>query len=245
MEQFFDNVKAQKLAPYTFIEPRYYSNPSKNLCANDQHPPHSVYEGEKLIAEVYNTLFVENKSLDTVLLLTWDEHGGFYDHVPPPYLDEERGHNEYLWSRLGVRVPTILVSPYLSSQIINRTMEHCCIPKTVCQHFLGMDGRMFNNRVKMAKNFMEDLNWDPIPRQVEKLIPVQKSEPIYTGDHFLNGWQRSMYTFFRKMLMKKIEHMTAQNASDDKISRICVHKDSPNVSDLAEMWELFKTDILK
>jgi Phosphoesterase family. len=72
---------AGKLPSYTFIEPRYF--PDVKL-PNDQHPPHHVGMGEDLIAEVYNALRSAPTWEKTLLVIVYDEHGGNYDHVPPP-----------------------------------------------------------------------------------------------------------------------------------------------------------------
>lgn len=69
-----------KFPQYAFIEPRYFGS-----TENDQHPPADVRQGEQLIADVYNAIR-KNKALweSTLLIVTYDEHGGFYDHVAPP-----------------------------------------------------------------------------------------------------------------------------------------------------------------
>ena len=81
--QFEDDVtrEGQNFPAYVFIEPSY------KLLGNDDHPPHDVLAGEHLIATVYNAIRA-NDALwrSTLLIVTYDEHGGFYDHVPPPLL---------------------------------------------------------------------------------------------------------------------------------------------------------------
>lgn len=80
--QFQADCQTGRLPCYSFIEPRYYSdfgNPE-----NDQHPPSVVTLGEQLIADVYNCLRSSKVWLKTLLIITYDEHGGCYDHVAPP-----------------------------------------------------------------------------------------------------------------------------------------------------------------
>lgn len=103
---------------YCFIEPAYYAP-----GANDDHPTHNVAAGDKLIAEVYNTIRgneeLWNKCLFVVL---FDEHGGFYDHVtPPPAIPPDHCREEYDFTQLGVRVPAILVSPYVDKGKVHPT----------------------------------------------------------------------------------------------------------------------------
>ena len=93
------------------------------ILASDQHPDHHVREGERFIATVYNALR-QNPALwaTSALLVTYDEHGGIYDHVPPPACVPDgfvaqpaaTGTGQpFLFDRLGVRVPAVLVSPWI------------------------------------------------------------------------------------------------------------------------------------
>ncbi len=86
---------------------------------NDQHPPHSVKEGERIIKNVYESLRNGPQWNETLYIITYDEHGGFFDHVSPPQegvpnpdgiLGKGVGFN---YTRLGVRIPTIAISPWI------------------------------------------------------------------------------------------------------------------------------------
>jgi phospholipase C len=97
---------------YSFIEPRYYV-PDGGL-PNDQHPPPIVTLGEQLIAEVYNCLRAGPAWKNTLFIITYDEHGGCYDHVPPPSVPPgPNASAPFNFDRYGVRVPTVIVSPYI------------------------------------------------------------------------------------------------------------------------------------
>ncbi|MEO8935496.1 MAG: alkaline phosphatase family protein [Burkholderiaceae bacterium] len=111
---------------YAFIEPRYFG-----ADANDQHPPASVLPGEALIARVYNAIRA-NPELwhSTLLIVTYDEHGGFYDPVPPPATiapDGYRSPQGFAFDKLGVRVPTILVSPFVTKGCDRESYDHTSI----------------------------------------------------------------------------------------------------------------------
>jgi phospholipase C len=107
---------------YTFIEPDY------DLLFNfrygdSQHPLGKVSAGEKLMAYVYNAIFKNPVGAKSALVITWDEHGGFFDHVPPPAatppgdppLNAARAKypQNFPFNRFGARVPTVLISPWL------------------------------------------------------------------------------------------------------------------------------------
>ena len=107
-----------KLPNYVVIEQRYFD--VDKFPANDDHPSHDVALGQKLVKEVYETLRKSPQWKEMALLITYDEHGGFYDHVPTPVSgvpspDGITGPDPFYFrfDRLGVRVPTILVSPWI------------------------------------------------------------------------------------------------------------------------------------
>ncbi|MGH6673500.1 MAG: alkaline phosphatase family protein [Xanthobacteraceae bacterium] len=82
--EFERHARSGRLAAYSFIEPRYYANRFSLQLPNDQHPPHEIAYGEQLIARVYNAVREAPTWERTLLLIIYDEHGGCFDHVPPP-----------------------------------------------------------------------------------------------------------------------------------------------------------------
>jgi phospholipase C len=120
---FYDEFRLQAAAgtlpAYSFIEPRYFTEWS---MPNDQHPPHVVTLGEQLIADVYNSLRNGKAWAKTLLVITYDEHGGCYDHVPPPAAVPPGpvATVPFGFDRYGVRVPAVLVSPYIRQGTVLR-----------------------------------------------------------------------------------------------------------------------------
>ena len=123
MDAFYADAANGTLADFTFLEPRINPNPAARNgttfgLANHQHPVASVREGERWMKNVYEALRNGPQWEQTLLLITYDEHGGFYDHVPPPQtgvpspdgICTKEGFN---YERLGVRIPTIAVSPWI------------------------------------------------------------------------------------------------------------------------------------
>ena len=132
MDNFFTQAAgdADDFPDYAFIEPNYFG-----ADENDQHPPTDVRQGEQLIAQVYNTLRA-NPALweSTLLVVTYDEHGGFYDHVPPPASVAPDSHTaEWAFDCLGVRVPTILVSPWIDPGVISTVFDHTSLLRYLCE----------------------------------------------------------------------------------------------------------------
>ena len=130
------------LPAYSFIEPRYFTDPIRGLVPNDQHAPHNVAHGEALIAAVYNAVRNGPAWQRTLLIITYDEHGGCYDHVvPPPAISpDDRQPDGFDFGYFGVRVPAVIVSPYVPAGSIIRpsgltSFDHTTISATLRQLF--------------------------------------------------------------------------------------------------------------
>src|SRR3984957_12058207 len=98
-DQWTTDVSTGNLPPYVFIEPSYFSTEE-----NDQHPPQDVMRGDVLIANVFNALLANQAVFErTLLVVLYDEHGGFYDHVEPPATVAPDGNTkDYAFNQLGV-----------------------------------------------------------------------------------------------------------------------------------------------
>ncbi len=130
MSLFKQDLINEDLPEYTFIEPRYDSGKSFRN-GNSMHPLNDIRNGEILVKTVYESLRQSEYWGKSILIITFDEHGGFYDHVPPPVAvptgDDKRYSNSshpFLFDRLGVRVPAIVVSPYTKKGTVIDLMEN-------------------------------------------------------------------------------------------------------------------------
>jgi len=139
-EDFSRDVKDPGYATsYTFIEPDYHAT-SDFVCGNSQHPKDDVTRGEALLKNIYETIRNSPHWESSVLILTYDEHGGFYDHVHPPQTvapgdkptDPENSRFSFDFTQLGVRVPAIIVSPLIPRGMIDHTVyDHTSVLATV------------------------------------------------------------------------------------------------------------------
>jgi phospholipase C len=119
IDDFFNDIQNGDLGDYNFIEPRYDTG-NNYLDGNSMHPLNDIRKGEDLVKKVYEALRGNARYwAETMLIITFDEHGGFYDHVPPPAAvptgdDSNYASTDYIFdfARLGVRVPGIVVSAY-------------------------------------------------------------------------------------------------------------------------------------
>jgi phospholipase C len=120
MDSFRAAAESGTLPTYSFINPRSAVNVSTGEGSNDFHPDHDVRLAEAFVGDVYETLRNSPSWNDTLLIVTFDEHGGFYDHVRPPMTgvpapDDFTSEPDplFFWDRLGIRIPTLLISPWI------------------------------------------------------------------------------------------------------------------------------------
>jgi phospholipase C len=168
-------------AAYTFIEPRYDTISDQlglPFVNNSQHPPNSVALGEALIKTVYEAIRNSPNWNRSMLIITWDEHGGFFDHVTPPAAapiptgtppTDIQGRNYgYMFDRYGPRVPAVVISPLCPQNLIeHRQLEHSFIPATIEQLF-GL-APLTNRDAKVVG--LQTLATLPAPRDVTVTIP--------------------------------------------------------------------------
>jgi phospholipase C len=172
--KFFEDLENGELASYTFIEPRFID--FLNWKATDQHPPHDVRFGEYLIAEVYDTLRLSAYWEKLLLVVLYDEHGGFYDHVPPPdNIPNPDGKVStdppFDFTRLGVRIPAVLVSPWVEKGRVDSTLyEHASLPATI--RVLFNLPNALTARDQAANTFEKNVSRNEPRMDTPELLPV-------------------------------------------------------------------------
>jgi phospholipase C len=146
-KRFASDVSGKQLPNYSFIVPRMFN--AHGRLANSQHAPEDVRLADNLIADVYETL-VGTPDIwnETALIVTYDEHGGYYDHVAPPSknipnpdgLDSSPSAADpkapsFTFDRLGLRVPAIIASPWVAPGVDSTQYQHTSVLATVKKMF--------------------------------------------------------------------------------------------------------------
>ncbi len=127
IERFFEDAAAGLLPSFSVIDPQFFG-----AAANDDHPDHDVQLGQVLIASIYNALAKSPQWGQCLFVITYDEHGGFFDHVAPPTTTDEDGR----FSQLGFRVPSIVAGPFVRRGCaVSTTLEHVSILRTLETRF--------------------------------------------------------------------------------------------------------------
>ncbi|HEY1273087.1 MAG TPA: alkaline phosphatase family protein [Terriglobales bacterium] len=153
MDDFLEDARGpeSEFPQYCFIEPDY-SGPDQN----DQHPPTDIMQGERLIGEVYNAIR-QNEALwnSSLIVLIYDEHGGFYDHVEPgATVPPDNLTSEFDFKRFGLRVPALLISPWIDTGVIKTEFDHTSVLRYVQEKWSLGDLR---DRTAHANSFGPEL----------------------------------------------------------------------------------------
>lgn len=120
ISQFFEAAKDGSLPSFSLIDPDYQ--------ASDDHPAHNILRGQAFVASVYKALAESPLWPKTLLVITYDENGGFYDHVPPPKTVDDDPE----FTQLGFRVPAFVIGPTVKKGYVCKTqLEHCSIAATL------------------------------------------------------------------------------------------------------------------
>jgi phospholipase C len=212
--QFFEDAENGELPTYSFIEPQIigwnhndmhppFGGPlqavaaAKGADASDFHfdPPSSLIGGEDLLARIYNAIRgssspTGSNCLNTTLLVTFDEHGGTYDHVPPPAAIPPNGNGApgqmgFKFNRSGVRIPTLAVSAWIPERtVINAEHRATSLLATMRERFNL--GGPFTAREASARSFSTIFTLDspraqedwpeiiprPVPEMPEAVLPL-------------------------------------------------------------------------
>jgi phospholipase C len=162
-EQIRKDIKNNELPSFSWIEPDHFGKDSTSQhpgFIDKKHDAWGFIGAEKLIADIYNELRQKPELFEkTLFLVTYDEHGGFYDHVsppnnfPPPYAGHLNEKYKFEFKQLGPRVPTLLINPRIEAAWIDDTeYDHTAILKMVADRFLHGTAKFTSERVKKSSN---------------------------------------------------------------------------------------------
>lgn len=178
IEEFFSDARGGNLAPVTFIDPDFEGLPSAG--SNDDHPPADIVCGQHFIGKIIKTLLASPVFDRTMFIITYDEHGGFFDHYPPPgttlgnrHLEEVEGEQPFdvpkvhpdSRSHFSVRVPAFVISPLVDARKVDSTIyDHTSISKTILLKHFGENFPDMGPRMQHANHLGSALS-DSGPRR--------------------------------------------------------------------------------
>ena len=124
IDGFFRDAASGNLPPFSLVDPDFE--------VNDGHPPHDLALAEAFLSSVHRALVNSPAWARTMLVVTFDEHGGFYDHVPPPTTADANAD----FRQLGFRVPAIVAGPMVhAGRVVSTPFEHVSVASTLKTRF--------------------------------------------------------------------------------------------------------------
>lgn len=181
-EDFLSHAAAGNLAAVSWIDPNF-ANFGDFGHSNDDHAPADLRAGQQLVNTLYQALFKSTVWEKTLLIVVYDEHGGFYDHVPPPAAADDSPD----FRRYGCRVPAFIVSPWVRRGEVSHTLfDHTSLIKTILLRFCRRsDGTIPDMGARVAAaNHLGELLAAPLPRPIAKtnlsarIVSQQDINPI-------------------------------------------------------------------
>ena len=203
----------------SWIDPAFTNFNPLGFPVNDDHPMADITDGQDLVLAAYDALASSPQWDRCLLVIVYDENGGFYDHVPPPAAADDEPE---MFGRYGVRVPAIIVSPWTEPRAVSHTLfDHTSIIKTILQRFcpgtcdpqpaaakrprLGPGPQHPGTRVAQANHLGELLTrTTPRPAPPREALVRQaaaraESAGPRTADHQLNDLQKSILAATEKL----------------------------------------------
>ncbi|MEO8001300.1 MAG: alkaline phosphatase family protein [Arenimonas sp.] len=147
---FLAAARSGTLPSVSFIEPDYIDLPP----GNDDHPPGDMKDGQAFVATIMKALMEGPKWERTLFIVTYDEHGGFYDHITPPVVAPLL--NSPGFGQLGPRVPAFVMSPYIAPGTVSKKIyDHTSIAATILRRFCSPNVPKMSGRADTANDLRE------------------------------------------------------------------------------------------
>jgi phospholipase C len=150
---FLERAAQGDLPSVSWIDPNFIDLTFGPAGSNDDHPPSDLHAGQKLVLDLFDAVAESALWEKTMVIVTYDEHGGFYDHVDPPPAEDDFAETR----RHGPRVPALVVSPWVDErQVAHTVFDHTSIIKTILARFCrnAQDGTVpdMGSRVRAAEH---------------------------------------------------------------------------------------------
>jgi phospholipase C len=181
VDTFFAQAAAGTLPPFTYIDPFFVGEDQG--ASNDDHPHADIRRGQEFLAKVVKTLMASPTWQSTVLVITYDEWGGFFEHVVPPRLPDRPSTPALALGQAGFRVPGYVVSPFAPRRHVNSSVfDHTSILNMVEWRF-GLPP--LQPRDSNARNLATALNFRSCNRTTASDVPalVDPGPHVCMGDN--------------------------------------------------------------
>ncbi len=182
--QFYADAAAGALPQVAFVDPIFFGDETNQ---NDEHAPNNVQLGQAFVAGAVQAMFDSPNWSDSALFITYDEHGGFYDHVPPPPAcvpdaippNLLAGDVVAAFDRYGIRVPFVVVSPFARRKYVSHTVtDQTSVLRFIQTRF---DLPALTNRDANADPLLEFFDFASPPFMTPPNLPAARIDPDHPG----------------------------------------------------------------
>ncbi len=164
IEDFYADCANDTLPEVAIVEPSYLTN--------DDHPPHDPRLGQLFVGTIYQALAASPAWARSLLVVDYDEHGGFFDHVPPPTTDDDHPRDGF--DQLGFRIPALVVGPYVKAGVVHTQYDHTSVLRQIQRRY-GLP--TLTRRNEAANDLSDCLDWDALAsgaaRAPAELAPIE------------------------------------------------------------------------
>jgi phospholipase C len=184
IDEYFALAQTAKLPHVTFVDPAFLTG-----NRTDDHPLADIRAGQRFVRDVFAAFARSKQWRRGAFVLMYDEWGGFYDHVKPPVLPDNRASTDDLqnFGQAGFRVPAVVASPYARRGYVDHTLyDHTSVLRFLEWRFLGAPARgpgkagqtwFLTERDRRANNLGASLASDPVEKRVGINLDVVLTDP--------------------------------------------------------------------
>lgn len=208
IDEFYADAAAGTLPAVSVVEPAF--------SFNDDHPPHHPLLGQLFLASIHDALARSPAWGRTLLVITYDEHGGFYDHVPPPKTVDDRAEEGF--DQLGFRVPTLVCGPWVKAGHVSDVVhDHTSWLKTVQERF-GLDSLTTRNAAAndLTDAFDDELDVARLPAEIP-VISLTEEEIFAQCDDTTS--RRSLHQPELEAVLDRLPRRLDRRAELDRVAR--------------------------
>jgi phospholipase C len=185
---FLDDAANGTLRDVSWIDPNFIDLQIFDPTGDDDHPPSDIHAGQGLVLDLFEALVNSPQWNETVLVITYDEHGGFHDHVHPPRVPKADRGKYRPYETYGVRVPALVIGPRVQKHPCSTFFDHTSLINTILRRFAKDPDRALGampHRVRSAQHIGSCLLDEPRT----DVGPADLAKPIADLHQKLRGWK--------------------------------------------------------